>query len=267
MTNRYFVTPPINADIVTLAGPEAHHMIHVMRASPGAEVVLFDGGGAEFLAKVRQIDRSHVELVVLSRVEADRESPVAVTVGVTLPKGDRQKWLVEKAVELGVQRIIPLRTARSVAEPGEKVLKRLRQTVIAASKQCGRNRLLQIGEPVSWSDFVQSQDKAACRLLAHPRSACPDGEADGRADRLPPEDLPDQIVLAVGPEGGFARGEVALATTSGWRMIDLGPRILRIETAAILMISAVAQRVLRDGGISRGCSPGDVGNESNERIV
>ena len=238
-------------------------MIHVMRASPGAEVVLFDGRGAEFLAKVSRIDRSHVELVVLSRDETDRESPVEVTLGVPLPKGDRQKWLVEKAVELGVRRIVPLRTARSVANPGEKVLKRLRRTVIEASKQCGRNRLLQIDEPESWADFVRLGDEVTCRLLAHPRSACPDGEAEDHADRLLPEALPealpDQVALAVGPEGGFSRDEVALATAAGWRMIDLGPRILRIETAAILLIAAVAERVLLDGRTNRGCSPGGLG--------
>ena len=252
MTSRYFVDPPINTDIVTLAGPEAHHMIHVMRASPGAEVVLFDGSGAEFLAKVTQIDRSLVELAVLSREEADRELPVEVTLGVPLPKGDRQKWLIEKAVELGVRRIVPLRTARSVADPGEKALKRLRQTVIVASKQCGRNRLLQIDEPASWNDFVQSRGEVTCRLLAHPGSACPDGEVDGHADRLLPEHLPEQVVLAVGPEGGFSCDEVALATAAAWRMIDLGPRILRIETAAILLVAAVAERVLRNGRSSGG---------------
>ena len=108
MANRYFVTPPIDTDIVILAGTEAHHMIHVMRANPGAEVLLFDGSGAEFLAKVSRIDRSQVELKVLSRAETDRESPVDVTLGVSLPKGDRQKWLVEKVpmfLQLPVQQM------------------------------------------------------------------------------------------------------------------------------------------------------------------
>ncbi len=260
MANRYFVTPPINTDMVTLAGPEAHHMIHVMRADTGAEVSLFDGSGAEVLARVIQIDRSQVKLKVLSRTDTDRESPIDVTLAVSLPKGDRQKWLVEKAVELGVRRIVPLRTARSVADSGEKALKRLGRTVIEASKQCGRNRLLQIGEPVSWSDFARfGDDVRSCRLLAHPRSACPDGEADGHAGPWLPENLPDRVILAVGPEGGFTGDEVALAMAADWRMIDLGPRILRIETAALVLVAMVAERSLLEGRIDRVRSSGDVG--------
>ena len=153
MSNRYFVAPPITADIVRLDGPEAHHMMNVMRVSPGAEVVLFDGSGAEFPARVSRIDRAGVELEIVARREIDRELPVEVTLAVTLPKRDRQKWLVEKAVELGVRRMIPLTTARSVAKAGSKALDRLGRTVIEASKQCGRNKLLEIREPVSWADL------------------------------------------------------------------------------------------------------------------
>ena len=241
MTNRYYVAPPIKTDAVTLAGPEAHHMIHVMRASPGAEVVLFDGTGAEFLAKVSRIDRTRIELDVLARTETDRELSVDVTLAVTLPKGDRQKWLVEKAVELGVRRIIPLRTARSVAKPGEKALDRLRRTIIEASKQCGRNVLLEIAKPVSWADLVHSEKDAPCRLLAHPRSAPSDGEPGSSAVRFLPQETPGRVVLAIGPEGGFTHDEVCLATSAAWHTIDLGPRILRIETAAILLTAMVTQ--------------------------
>ena len=241
MTNRYFVAPPIKTDTVTLAGPDAHHMIHVMRASPGAEVVLFDGSGVEFLARVSRIDRTQVELDVLARSEIDRELSIEVTLAVTLPKGDRQKWLVEKAVELGVRRIIPLQTARSVAKPGEKALDRLRRTIIEASKQCGRNTLLEIGKPVSWTEFVESEKHVPCRLLAHPRSAGSDGEPGSPAGRFLPQDLPGKVLLAVGPEGGFTRDEVSLATSAAWHAIDLGSRILRIETAAILLTAMVTQ--------------------------
>src|SRR3990172_5023056 len=154
MSDRYFVAEPISPGRVVLAGPEAHHLIHVMRAAAGMRIVLFDGSGAEFPAVVQQVGRSELELSALSREEVNRELPIDVTLGVALPKGDRQKWLVEKAVELGVTRIIPLRTQRGVAQPVEQALVRLRRSVIEASKQCGRNRLLQIDEPQDWRDFV-----------------------------------------------------------------------------------------------------------------
>jgi len=241
MSDRYFVAPPITTDSVVLAGSEAHHMIHVMRAGPGAEVVLFDGSGAEFVAKVIRINRTRVELDVLARSEIDRELPIEVTLAVTLPKGDRQKWLVEKAVELGVRRIIPLVTARSVAKAGTKAVGRLGRTVIEASKQCGRNVLLEICKPIPWADFVESQKDSPCRLLAHPRSAGTDVEPGSPAGRFLPRDLPGKIALAVGPEGGFTHDEVSLATSAGWHAIDLGSRILRIETAAILLTAMVTQ--------------------------
>ena len=229
MTDRYFSETPISEDRALLVGPEAHHLTHVMRAKPGTQVVLFDGSGAEFVARVEQVGRSEVRLAVISRREVDRELPLELTLGVALPKGDRQRWLVEKAVELGVGRIVPLLTARSVAQPAPQSLKRLRRTVIEASKQCGRNRLLEIAEPRAWADYIAGAGDAPCRLLAQPDSHRPETVPPSAADSAGP------VFLAVGPEGGFTDEEVSLAVAAGWRTIDLGPRILRVETAAILL--------------------------------
>jgi 16S rRNA (uracil1498-N3)-methyltransferase len=236
MSDRYFVDKPISLGRVVLDGPEAHHLIHVMRALPGLRVVLFDGSGDEFPAAVHRVGRSDVELSVLSREHVGRELPLDVTLGVALPKGDRQKWLVEKAVELGVTRIVPLRTQRAVAQPVEQALGRLRRVVVEASKQCGRNRLLQIDEPQSWPDFVQNAGGATCCLLAQPH-----GFHEGA--HLPiPDETPHRVLLAVGPEGGFADEEAALAVAAGWHSVDLGPRILRVETAALLLAALVVER-------------------------
>jgi 16S rRNA (uracil1498-N3)-methyltransferase len=261
MPDRYFADKPISADRVTLAGPEAHHLIHVMRAAPGTRVALFDGSGDECAAAVERVGRNDVELSILSREPIDRELPFGLTLGVALPKGDRQKWLVEKAVELGVTRIVPLRTQRGVAQPVEQALARLRRSVIEASKQCGRNRLLQIHEPQAWPDFLAGAAGAACRLLAHPggaKGACPDlhvskdgdcpdfclsknGTVPFNGGGTGPFGPHQTVFLAIGPEGGFADEEVALAVSAGWRPINLGPRILRVETAAILLTAMVVR--------------------------
>jgi 16S rRNA (uracil1498-N3)-methyltransferase len=240
MSDRYFTESPIAGPITTLAGPEAHHLIHVMRAKPGIQVTLFDGSGAEFQAEIRRVGRSEVELEVLAVAAVDREPPVPIVLGVTLPKGDRQKWLVEKAVELGVGRLVPLWTARSVAQGGLQATDRLRRTVVEASKQCGRNRLMEIAPPQDWAEWIAGGRDAPVRLLAHPERppAGPAGAHDaarGAVDLAPCGTGP--VLLAVGPEGGFTSDEVALAVAAGWRPIDLGPRILRIETAAILLVA------------------------------
>jgi 16S rRNA (uracil1498-N3)-methyltransferase len=264
MSDRYFVEKPISADRVTLTGPEAHHLIHVMRATAGTRVTLFDGSGDEFSAAVERVERADVELSILSREHVDRELPLKVTLGVALPKGDRQKWLVEKAVELGVTRIVPLRTERGVAQPVEQALARLRRAVIEASKQCGRNRLLQIDEPQAWADFIASAAATSCCFLAHPggrenawqlADSVPlfRRSSAGDCGDLSPSAVYGQtaayaasdgdVYLAVGPEGGFANEEIARAVAAGWRAVDLGPRILRVETAALFLAAVVASRV------------------------
>ena len=243
MSDRYFVRPPVDGDHAVLIGAEAHHLIHVMRATPGTQVVLFDGSGAEFTATIDRIGRAEVELAILSRSVIDREPAVDVTLGTTLPKGERQRWLVEKAVELGVKCIVPLVTARSVVRPGGPTVTRLRRTVIEASKQCGRNRLLEIADPQSWTEYVAATRDAPCRLLAHPSVPSPGRGPATATDPLAGVNESSGVVLAVGPEGGFTPEEVTAATDAGWRAVDLGPRVLRTETAAILLTAMVAYRL------------------------
>ena len=224
MSDRYFVETPVASDRALLTGAEAHHLLHVMRAKTGTCVTLFDGSGWQFEAVVERIGRSEVELTIAGRQEIDREAPIAVSLGVALPKGDRQKWLVEKVVELGVARLVPLQTERGVSQPVENALERLRRGVIEASKQCGRNRLMEIGEPKTWQQFLLESRAVACRLLAHP----------GRKPQVWPAPS-HSAALAIGPEGGFTEEEVALAIAQGWQPVDLGPRILRVETAAVAL--------------------------------
>src|SRR5688572_21649634 len=110
MSERFFSAKPVTSDRVQLDGPEAHHLLHVMRASVGDAVTLFDGGGAEFAAVVETLRRADADLRIIERREISRELPFPLTVGVALPKGDRQKWLVEKLTELGVSALVPLTT-------------------------------------------------------------------------------------------------------------------------------------------------------------
>jgi len=240
--DRYFLESTTAGGSATLKGPEAHHLIHVMRGKPGTRVVLFDGSGREFPAVIERIGRGEVQLSILGRQEVDRELPIHLTLAVALPKGDRQKWLVEKAVELGVGRLIPLGTLRSVAQPVAQALARLQRSVIEASKQCGRNRLMEIAEPQSWPNLVDTTRDIPIRLLAHPERGTRASEPDKEPRALPGAKPPDSVLLAVGPEGGFSAEEVALAVAAGWHAVDLGPRILRVETAAVLLVAMVTQR-------------------------
>lgn len=243
MTHRYFIEKPIDSDRAVLVGAEAHHLLHVMRAGVGAQVTLFDGSGYEFAAAVDRLGRSEAQLSILGRQHVNREPSLALTLGAALPKGDRQKWLVEKAVELGVARIVPLHTARGVAQPVDHALARLRRSVIEASKQCGRNRLMEIEEPQAWSDFIRQASGETWRFVAHPQTA---PAADAARASLSSADFAaipraGRVVAAIGPEGGFTDDEVTAAAALGWRLVDLGPRILRVETAALCLVARIVQ--------------------------
>jgi 16S rRNA (uracil1498-N3)-methyltransferase len=205
-----------------------------MRARKGDEVILFDGTNTEFTARVVEIRRADAVLEVLHRRTVDREAANRVILGVALPKSDRQRWLVEKAVEMGVAELIPLVTTRSVAQPGQGSRKRLQRTVIEASKQCRRNVLMTIAEPTPLADFLSADPRGVLRWIAHPGGAA--GRAGVTETRLP-RDPPSEVHLAVGPEGGFSEAEIEMAANLQWQVVDLGPRILRVETAALTLVA------------------------------
>ncbi|MEX2093505.1 MAG: RsmE family RNA methyltransferase [Pirellulales bacterium] len=233
MSDRFFAPQPITGERVTLDGPEAHHLLHVMRATVGERVTLFDGSGAEFGAEIVKCGRSGIETRVLERREVDRELAFELVVGVSLPKGDRQKWLVEKLTELGVTELVPLETERGVAQPTDSALERLGRSVVEAAKQCGRNRLMRVAKPQAWIDWVRAEADGSevRRLFAHP-------DGDSLATQNLSVALPTRI--AIGPEGGFTDAEVAAVVAAGWQSVDLGARILRVETAAVALAAVVA---------------------------
>ncbi len=231
MSDRFYIATPITEDRISLTGSEAHHLAHVMCAEAGQCVTLFDGSGREFLVEIQAIGKREVRLAVREQREVDREAPVKVVLAVALPKGERQQWLVEKAVELGVAELIPLDTNRGIAQPSEGALERLRRTAIEASKQCGRNRLMQIAAPQTWSGFVASPHENSLRLLAHPGGTPLQNEHLQHAS----SGTQQKLFAAIGPEGGFTDDEISQAKSAGWRTVDLGPRILRVETAAIAL--------------------------------
>lgn len=232
MTQRYFCEERIVPPKAALVGPEATHFSKAMRKSIGDEIIIFDGEGSEYDAVAQEISRHRIELTVTATRRIDRELPTPLVLAVALPKGDRRKWLVEKAVELGVSRLIPLRTERSVVQPRRAATEKIDRWVIEASKQCGRNRLMQIEEPREWSEFLETHNDSPNRFVADPAG-------DASSPQLTQPAAP--IYIAVGPEGGFSDDEIAAAAALDWHVISLGPRILRIETAALALASVFSQ--------------------------
>ena len=236
MVQRYFSETPLSqATSVLLEGAEAQHLTRVMRAQPGDVVELFDGTGWQWTAEIQELSRNNVTLKILDGRQADREPDILLTIAIAIPKGDRQKWMIEKLVELGVRKVIPLITDRAMAQPVEKALIRLRNYVIGSSKQCGRNQLLEIGTAEPFTDLLQR--RADHRFIAHPQVT---GESVACLNVRDFNVAAGEVLMAIGPEGGFTAEEIQQAAEKQWSMVGLGNRILRTETAA----TAIAARLL-----------------------
>ena len=230
MSERFFLSMPPRDGRAVLVGDEARHLARVMRCTVGDEVVVFDGSGTSWRARVASIGRDEVGLDLGEAVTGPRPTRVPLTLAVALPKGERQKWLVEKLTELGVERLVPLSTTRGVAEATPAAVERLSRGVIEACKQCGRDALMQVGGPKGVAEVVGGTGGGAVLLVA---------DRDG----VPLEEIVtagNLVVALVGPEGGFTAEELATVEAAGGRRVSLGPHVLRVETAAIALAARFA---------------------------
>jgi 16S rRNA (uracil1498-N3)-methyltransferase len=264
MTDRYYVAPIPAAGEVMLSEEETRHA-QVMRCKVGDRLVLFDGQGREATARITALAKRSMICAVESVRSMDRRWSLSIGLAVALPKGDRQRVLVEKLVELGVDRLLPLRADHGVAEPVENALQRLHRYAIEACKQSGRNHLIDILPPQQATNFFAQLIGRQCDgWIADPsadsalpwtlpdrsnRSASSSHPQRRRAPDVPAstdEDLPIEPTcwLAIGPEGGWSRTEVSTAKVHGWQVVGLGPTILRTETAAVT-IAAFALAIHR----------------------
>lgn len=237
---RFFLPQSLQLATVELDGSEAHHLLHVLRAKVGDRVGLFNGEGAESIAELVSHRKRSVELRITDCWTTPAE-PNEFILATALPKGDRARWLVEKATELGVTRIIPLRTTRSVVEPGEGTRDKLMQAAIAACKQCGRSHLPRLDALTTFSDLLRefsSPSPTRILLLANPLAERTIGELFATiGDRV------STTIALIGPEGGFTAEEQTAAIAAGAMSVRLGTHILRIETAALAISAAWELRI------------------------
>lgn len=234
MSERFFLATSPRGSTASLTGDEARHLARVLRAKLGETVRVFDGSGTEWPARIDAIGRDRVDLTVGEPIAPVVKNGPLLTIAVALPKGDRQKWMVEKLTELGAARLVPLVTARGVAEATPSAIERLKRCVIEACKQCGRSTLLEIGEPMPLPACVAEKPADSLGLVADP-GGLPIGGA------IPSTFAPHGGVTAlVGPEGGFTDEELAAAVAAGFTAVSLGPHVLRVETAAIAIAAVVA---------------------------
>jgi 16S rRNA (uracil1498-N3)-methyltransferase len=235
---RRFYAPKQNFSdsLVTLGADETRHLRDVLRLKVGDAANVFDGEGREYACTVEVIEKKLSTLAVEHAIEpAAPESPLELTLAVSLLKGEKFDLITQKAVELGVARLVPLETARADvrAGDGEKRRERWQKIALGATKQCGRARLMDVAKPVSLSDFAGSAEAPVYFFTE--RGGTP----------FPANFAGQKITAFIGSEGGWDDSEIELARVRGFELVTLGGRILRAETAAI-SIAAILQHRLGD---------------------
>jgi 16S rRNA (uracil1498-N3)-methyltransferase len=232
---RRFYSPPESfADgRVTLSQKETRHLRDVLRLRVGERVSVFDGLGREFEADIEAISKGSSTLKVHREIDATfRESPLRLTLAAAMLKSDKFDLLVQKAVELGVVRLVPLETKRSESHPRDaaKKIERWNKIGLDAAKQCGRATLMRIDDPVRFTEFIDRVENTAFLFSERGGGGIPD---------VSPK---KEITAFIGPEGGWDDAELEIARYRGFELITLGGRILRAETAAISVAAILQHR-------------------------
>lgn len=221
---------------IMLSDDAANHVARVLRMGIGQALQLFDGTNQVFEATIVTSDKKGVRVTVAEGREENRESPLDLHLGQVISRGEKMEFTIQKSIELGVNTITPLFSARcGVKLDSERLAKKVQQwqkIVIAACEQCGRNRIPQIREVMALEAWCAEQDNRV-KLTLHPR-------ANHTINTLSLADK--QVRLLIGPEGGFSDDEVAMTTRHGFTDILLGPRVLRTETTALTAITALQVR-------------------------
>jgi len=222
-------------DTVVLEGSDAHKIVSVLRKRDGDEIEIVDSAAQRFIATIA-IDGRSVAATLRGRTAASAASALQITVAQGVPKGQKMDFVVEKLTELGVHEIVPLQSERTVVtDVSPNKLERWRRLAKTAAQQCGRNEIPVVGEPQTFSELCSRFD--GYDLVLFP------WELSRRAalrERLPELVHGAQRVLVViGPEGGFSHAEADAAQSAGAQLVSLGSRILRTETAALVVLALI----------------------------
>lgn len=230
---RIFQNRPLQiSDHIELDPNACHRLTAVLRAETDKKIILFNGDGFEYLSTISLIKRHRVNVTVLEKTSKNLESPLEIHLGQVISKGEKMDFVVQKATELGVKKITPLFSERSVVhlkhDRLEKKTEHWQKIAIHAAEQCGRTRVPSIEQPIPMVEWIFHRDEKT-RLGLDPLS--PHG--------LNTHAILDSVALLIGPEGGLTTEELRYAIEKGFETVSCGPRILRTETAALVAITAL----------------------------
>jgi 16S rRNA (uracil1498-N3)-methyltransferase len=228
----YHPGPIVCPEFLELNANTSHHLATVLRANIGDRVILFNGDGREYCGTLQQIQKKLVTINITHQASVQRESPIYIHLGQGLCRGDKMDWVIQKSVELGVNEITPLITDYSNvkldAERSDKKQQHWQQVMISACEQSGRTILPRLHPIQPLAQWVQNTE-ASLKWILDPNDPQP----------LTTHLKPDSIALLIGPEGGLSPSEIEAAQIARFNAVQLGPRVLRTETAPIVALSVV----------------------------
>ncbi|MBP7056190.1 MAG: 16S rRNA (uracil(1498)-N(3))-methyltransferase [Candidatus Omnitrophica bacterium] len=236
--SRFFVQPEmINGRVISVTGEEAHHIVDVMRLSVGDKIVVFDGTGTEYFATIRELNPRSVTADVNETRKPSSGNVIKTKLIQAVPKKDRMEYILEKSTELGVSEIVPVITDRTIPQWDRKKidshLRRWSLIVKEASKQCGRTDLPMVSAVQDFKTAISGSGDYCIKLIAAlTADAKPLKAVLNGAD-------PKSIAIAIGPEGDFAPEEIEYAKHCGFDVVNLGPRVLKSDTAGLAVLSMV----------------------------
>ena len=239
---RFFVDKDkIGEDCIEISGQDAFHIARSLRMAVGDGITVCDGEGNEYIAVLSKIRDEACLADIIEKKISETELPVSVTLYMAYPKGDKLETVIQKAVELGADRIVPFESSRCIkrpkAEKTDKLLQRLNRIAEEAAKQCGRSKLARVEAPVSYKEMLSLAKEENLTLFCYE-----DEKQISIKNALDKVKEGDKIGIIVGSEGGFSPEEAALATDGGAISVSLGKRILRCETAPLFAISCIAYK-------------------------
>jgi len=239
MARRRWIADTWDEATASIAGGQAAHLIRVLRAQPGMEFDIV-AGGRVWHGVLAGISGDAVRFNLIAEVEADPALPVTLLLSVF--KFDRMEWAIEKATELGAERIVPVvarRSEKHLAQAAASRAERWRRLAVEASKQARRSDVLQVDDPLPLKTAVAAEQQAVRLVLAEQERSTTLHSALAEA-LLAAGDQEPSIRIAVGPEGGWTGEEEAMFDAENWKAVSLGPRILRVETAAMTAMAVAA---------------------------
>ena len=248
MTRVFLDDAGIRGDTATVSGPDAHHLLHVLRMSVGDTFLVVDDRARERPATIVSITEGQLLAELGPAAEARVEPAVALTLYHGLPRGPRYETALRMCTELGVSGFVPVLSARSVVRisgsDADRKRERWQRIVEEAAKQCGRTRIPQVSAPLPWQDALAHFREAGMPgLMPSAGLAGSDAPSLGDAAGTLAEERPEHLALFIGPESGFDLAEEAAARDAGVRLVTMGPRILRTETAAMAAAAICLDRL------------------------